>query len=117
VKSHINLREMIAMQEMTVKELAERIKAGTAPAIIDVREPDEYQYARIEGAVLKPLGGITRWAQELDQEQEYVLQCHTGVRSGQAAYLLERMGFKKVYNLNGGIDAWSLHIDPSVPRY
>ncbi len=105
------------MQEINVKDLAERIRAGNAPTIIDVREPDEYQYARLPGAVLKPLGGIHQWAPELDKGQEYVLQCHTGARSWQAAYMLERMGFKKVYNLNGGIDAWSLHVDPNVPRY
>jgi rhodanese-related sulfurtransferase len=105
------------MQEMNVKELAERIKAGTAPQIIDVREPNEYAYARIPGAALKPLGEFRKWAQKLDKNQEYVLQCHTGSRSQQAAYLLERLGFTKVYNLSGGIDAWSLHIDPTVPRY
>ena len=105
------------MQEMNVKELAERIKAGNAPLIIDVREPDEYAYARIPGAVLKPLGDFRAWVQELDKDQEYVLQCHTGSRSWQAAYMLERMGFQKVYNLSGGIEAWSLHIDPNVPRY
>jgi len=105
------------MEEMNVKELDERIKAGNAPQIIDVREPNEFAYARIPGAVLKPLGDFREWAMELDKDREYVLQCHTGSRSWQAAYLLERMGFTKVYNLSGGIDAWSLHIDPRVPRY
>ena len=105
------------MQEMNVKQLAERIQNDTSPALIDVREPDEYAYARLPGAVLKPLGGIYQWAQELDKDQEYVLYCHTGVRSGQAAYLLERMGFTKVINLCGGIDSWSTHVDASVPRY
>ncbi len=105
------------MQQMNVKELAERIKNGTAPIIIDVREPNEYAYARIDGAVLRPLGEIYRWARELDKDQEYVTQCHTGARSYQAAHLLERMGFKKVANLVGGIDEWSAQIDPNVPRY
>ena len=105
------------MQEMTVKQLAERLKNGTAPILIDVREPEEYQYARIPGAVLKPLGDIYHWGPELDKEQAYVLYCHTGARSWQAAYMLERMGFKQVANLSGGIDSWSTHIDPNVPRY
>ena len=105
------------MQEMNVRELAERIKAGNAPLIIDVREPHEYAYARIPGAVLKPLSEFRVWAPELDKDQEYVLQCHTGSRSWQAAYLLERIGFQKVYNLSGGIEAWSLHVDSTVPRY
>ena len=105
------------MQEMNAKQLAEQVKNGTAPILIDVREPNEYAFARIPGAVLKPLGGIYQWAQELDKDQEYVLYCHTGSRSWQATYLLERMGFTKVYNLSGGIDSWSTHIDASVPRY
>jgi rhodanese-related sulfurtransferase len=105
------------MQEINVKQLAEQIKAGTAPALIDVREPQEYAFAHLSGAVLKPLGGIYQWAQELDKEQAYVLYCHTGARSWQAAFLLERMGFTKVFNLSGGIEAWSLHVDASVPRY
>ena len=105
------------MQEINVKQLAERIHDGTAPTLIDVREPNEYAYARLPGAVLKPLGGIYQWAQELDKDQEYVLYCHTGARSWQAAYMLEQMGFKQVINLSGGIDSWSLHVDPSMPRY
>ncbi len=105
------------MQEMNVKQLAERIQNNTAPTLIDVREPDEFEFARLPGAVLKPLGGIYQWAQELDKAQEYVVYCHTGARSWQAAYMLERMGIKKVFNLSGGIDAWSLHVDASVPRY
>jgi rhodanese-related sulfurtransferase len=105
------------MNEITPRELAEKMKSGNAPIIIDVREPFEYAYAHIEGAQLKPLGEIQSWATELDKEQEYVLQCHTGSRSFQATYMLERMGFKKVVNLAGGIDAWSGDVDSNVPRY
>ena len=105
------------MQQMTVQQLAEQIRAGTAPIIIDVREPYEYQHARIEGAILKPLGEIYQWARELDKDQAYVLQCHTGSRSYQAAFMLERLGFKQIANLVGGIDEWSAQIDPTVPQY
>lgn len=105
------------MQQMTVQQLAEQIKAGTALVIIDVREPYEFQHARIEGAVLKPLGEIYHWARELDKEQAYVVMCHTGARSYQAATMLERMGFTQVANLLGGIDDWTMRIDPTVPRY
>jgi rhodanese-related sulfurtransferase len=105
------------MQEINVKQLAEQIQAGTAPLLIDVREANEYAYARLPGAVLKPLGGIYRWAQELDKEQAYVVYCHTGGRSWQATYMLEQMGFKKVSNLSGGIDAWSMFVDARVPSY
>jgi adenylyltransferase/sulfurtransferase len=57
------------------------------------------------------------WSQELEYEQEYVMQCHTGQRSAYAAAVLRQMGFKKVRNLIGGIDAWSVYVDPGVPRY
>ena len=105
------------MQQMTTQDLAERLNAESTPTIIDVREPYEFQHARIEGAVLKPLGEIYQWSRELDKNQEYVLMCHTGARSYQAAFMLERMGFTHVANLIGGIDDWSARIDPAVPRY
>ena len=105
------------MEDITVGELAERLKNGDAPVVVDVREPEEYAFARIEGAVLKPLGDILNWAQELDLDHEYVMQCHVGERSAYAAVILQQMGFERVRNLIGGIDAWSAHVDPSVPRY
>lgn len=105
------------MKHLTVQQLAERLANGSPPVIIDVREPHEYELAHIEGAILKPLGQIFSWVEELDKRQEYVLQCHTGVRSFQAALMLERLGFTHVANLTGGIDAWSRQIDPRVPRY
>ncbi len=103
--------------EITVQELAEKLRSAAPPLVIDVREPHEHQYCRIAGAVLKPLGQIATWARDLDPAAEIVLQCHTGVRSWQAAAYLQRLGFQRVANLTGGIEAWSLHIDPSVPRY
>ena len=105
------------MEDMTVMDLGERIRNGDAPIIVDVREPDEFAYARIEGALLRPLGGILAWAQELDRDREVVMMCHTGNRSASAVTLLRKMGFKKVRNLLGGIDAWSVYVDPRVPRY
>ena len=105
------------MEDISVTDLAARIKRADAPTLIDVREPDEYAFARIEGAQLKPLGDIMEWSQELDREQEYVMHCHTGQRSAYAAAILRQMGFKNVRSLIGGIDAWSVHVDPKVPRY
>jgi rhodanese-related sulfurtransferase len=103
--------------ELTVHELAEKLKSPNPPLLIDVREPYEYEYARIAGAQLKPLGQIAAWASELDKDAEIVLQCHSGNRSLYAAQFLQRLGFKRVHNLKGGIDAWSVQVDPSVPRY
>ena len=105
------------MEDITVMDLAARLRDGDAPIIVDVREPDEFAYARIEGALLRPLGGILVWAQELDRDREVVMMCHTGNRSGSAAAFLRKMGFKQVRNLLGGIDAWSVYVDPRVPRY
>ena len=105
------------MESISVKDLAARMKSDNAPILIDVREPHEHDYARIEGAQLKPLGDIYTWVQELDREREYVIHCHTGRRSAYAAQVLRQMGFKKVKNLTGGIDAWSAQVDPNVPRY
>lgn len=105
------------LPEITVVELSEKLQGSQPPLLIDVREPDEYEFCRIEGAQLKPLGEIMEWAKELDPEAEIVCQCHTGQRSAQATYYLQSLGFKRVFNLKGGIDAWSLQIDPDVPRY
>jgi len=103
--------------EITVRELADKLNGPTPPLVIDVREPHEYELAHIEGAQLKPLGQIATWASDFDKEAEIVLQCHSGGRSMQAAQFLQRLGFKNVANLKGGIDAWSVQIDPTVPRY
>jgi rhodanese-related sulfurtransferase len=103
--------------EITPQQLAEKLHGPNPPLLIDVREPYEYEYCRIEGAQLKPLGQIMIWAKDLDPEAEIILQCHTGMRSAQATGYLQSLGFKRVFNLRGGIEAWSIQIDPSVPRY
>lgn len=105
------------LPEITPKALAEKLKGAAPPLVIDVREPHEYRYCRIEGAQLKPLGDIDDWAVGLDHETDIVLMCHTGVRSGHATLYLQHLGFKRVANLRGGIDAWSVEVDPQVSRY
>ncbi len=108
---------MTSFGTITVEELKAKREAGEEFRLIDVREPAEHNLCRIEGAELKPLGQIMLWYQELDRNEEIILHCHHGLRSEQACYFLARQGFTKVKNLAGGIDAWSLRIDPSVPRY
>ena len=103
--------------EINAAELSQRLGQPNPPVIIDVREPDEFEYAHIAGAQLKPLGDIEQWAGELDREGEYVLQCHSGSRSAYATSYLQSLGFKRVFNLRGGIDAWSRLVDPNIPRY
>ena len=103
---------------ITVEELKAKRDAGERFRLIDVREPHEHQHARIEGAELKPLGQIARWMHELpNKDEEIVLHCHHGMRSDRACQFLGAQGFSNLKNLAGGIDDWSLRVDPSVPRY
>jgi len=103
---------------ITVEEMKARLGAGERFRLIDVREPSEYSTAKIAGSELKPLGQIVNWASELkDKDEEIVLHCHHGMRSDRACQYLAAQGFTNVKNLIGGIDEWSLKVDPSVPRY
>jgi adenylyltransferase/sulfurtransferase len=109
---------MINYGVITVEELKAKIDGGEKFRLIDVREPSEYRAARIEGAELKPLGQIAQWAQELvDRDEEIILHCHHGMRSDRACQFLAAQGFTNLRNLIGGIDDWSIKIDPSVVRY
>jgi adenylyltransferase/sulfurtransferase len=103
--------------EITARELAERQAKGEDFDLIDVREPHEYEIARIPGARLIPLGSLPEHLSELDSSREIVLHCHHGQRSMRALEQLRDSGFRKLKNLRGGIDAWSQQVDPSVPRY
>jgi sulfur-carrier protein adenylyltransferase/sulfurtransferase len=111
------LRDEEAIPTMSTHELKRRMDAREPFKLIDVREPFEYEIARIDGAKLIPLGEITERLDELEREQPIVVHCHSGKRSAQALRLLQQHGFANVYNLEGGIDAWSDQIDPSVPKY
>jgi rhodanese-related sulfurtransferase len=102
---------------ITVKELKDRLDNGDKPFLLDVREPYEYSMAKIEGSVLIPLGTLPESLDKLDRSAEIVAYCHHGMRSADAVGFLLQQGFSKVKNLVGGIDAWSVHVDPSVPRY
>jgi adenylyltransferase/sulfurtransferase len=100
-----------------VQELKRKMDEGEAFTLVDVREPYEYEIARIGGSRLIPLGELETHVSELPRTGTLVLQCHSGGRSEQAARLLQEAGFENVYNLEGGIDAWSVEIDSAVPRY
>ena len=106
------------MEEITATELKQRIDRGDDLQIIDVREPNEYDIARIPNTTLIPLGQVTERMGEIDEERETVVHCKGGVRSAKAIEALTRSGFKgKLVNLKGGITAWSNEVDPSVPKY
>ena len=103
--------------QITAIQLQEKLQENENLMLLDVREANEFEYARIEGSQLIPLSLIPLKVDELCSEREMVLICHHGVRSMQASTYLERNGFAKLYNLQGGIDAWSIECDSSVPRY
>jgi molybdopterin/thiamine biosynthesis adenylyltransferase/rhodanese-related sulfurtransferase len=102
---------------ISAHELKRKMDACEAFELIDVREPFECEIARIDGAKLIPLGEITERTDELQHELPIIVHCHSGARSAQAVQLLQQRGFRNVYNLEGGIDAWSDQIDPAVPKY
>jgi len=104
-------------QTITPAEFAERAAAGERVRLIDVREPEEFELARVEGAQLMPLSRFEEWAPSLDPAAEIVFMCHHGIRSAQACAFLSRQGFANLYNLAGGIDRWSCEVDRRVPRY
>src|SRR5436190_5261773 len=110
-------RDEEAIPKMSANELKQKMDAREPFELIDVREPFEYEIARIDGAKLIPLGEISERLDELSGERPIVVHCHSGTRSAQAARLLQQRGFANVYNLEGGIDAWSDQIDPNVPKY
>ena len=102
---------------ISVRELKAKMDNGETLTLIDVREPFEYEIARIEGSRLIPLGELETHLSELPKTGTLVLQCHSGGRSEHAARILQEAGFANAVNLEGGIDAWSVEVDPAVPRY
>ena len=103
--------------EITVEE-AQRLLAGpNPPLIIDVRETDEYAICRIEGSRLIPMNTVPARLAEIPQDVPVLVQCHHGGRSMKVTQFLRAKRYARVTNLKGGIDAWSIKVDPSVPRY
>ncbi|MCU1289847.1 MAG: Dinucleotide-utilizing enzyme involved in molybdopterin and thiamine biosynthesis family 2 [Acidobacteria bacterium] len=106
------------MQEITATELKKRLDSGERVQLIDVRQPDENAFARIEGSKLIPLGDIVKRMDELDPNRETILHCKAGGRSAKAIEVLQKAGFKgELKNLRGGITAWSNEVDPKIPKY
>ena len=107
------------MKQISPQELAAWLAdAGREkPFLLDVREPWEFERARIEGALLMPMREVPARHQELDAQKDVVAICHHGGRSQQVAMFLERAGFTKMHNLVGGVDAWSRTVDSTVPVY
>jgi sulfur-carrier protein adenylyltransferase/sulfurtransferase len=102
--------------EIQPEELKRRLDAKEDVFVLDVREPHEYQICNL-GGYLIPLGDLPKRVNELDSSREIVAHCRSGVRSGKAVDFLRQAGFKKVWNLAGGILAWADKVDPKMPKY
>ena len=103
--------------EISVSDLEKKQKGGEQFLLVDVREPWEYDTCRIEGAKLIPMRSIPANLQQLDVDHDVICYCHHGQRSLDVAAWLRAQGVETAQSLAGGIDRWSLEIDPSVPRY
>jgi rhodanese-related sulfurtransferase len=110
------------MNQITVEELAKRLSSSESSIqLVDVREPEELNRASIEGFMNLPLSQFSQWGNDiqtrLEPHKETFVLCHHGVRSAQMCQWLTSQGFSNVKNITGGIDAYSMLVDPSVPQY
>jgi rhodanese-related sulfurtransferase len=105
------------MKELTPRQAHDLLQTRADVRVLDVREHGELDLARLPGTIHLPLGEIPRRLHELAPGGPVIVLCHHGVRSVVAADFLERAGFSEIFNLRGGIDAWSRDLDPEIPRY
>ena len=105
------------MLQITAEELHKRLDSGWTPVILDVREEWETGICSLENALNISLSTLPDRLTELNQDDEFVVICHHGIRSAQAATFMENSGFNRIINLEGGIHAWADHVDPSMAKY
>jgi len=112
-------RDEAPVRERSAADVAAMRSRGDTFLFLDVREPREFETARIEGTQLVPLMTVAARAEEFAEWRHgtVVVHCHKGARSAKACKTLAQHGFTDVWNLTGGIEAWSLTVDPDVPRY
>jgi adenylyltransferase/sulfurtransferase len=106
-----------AIPSLSVEELKQKRDRGDSFVLVDVREPREAAISDLPGAVKIPLGTLPRSLDRLNKEDEIVVYCRSGARSGQAVQFLRQMGFARAKNLAGGINRWAEVIDPKMARY
>lgn len=102
---------------ITAADLRTRMLGTTPPVVLDVRESAELEIASLPGSLHLPLSNFHASVKVLDRHADYVVVCHHGIRSADAATFMIQQGFTRVANLLGGIDAWACEVDPSMPRY
>lgn len=109
----------MTIRQISVRDVNEMLKAGSPVLLLDVREPQEHAFCHLPGSVLIPLGELSmRWEEvEVPDGAPVVVYCHHGVRSLRGAGFLEHVGITNVASMAGGIEEWSLTVDPAVPRY
>jgi rhodanese-related sulfurtransferase len=106
------------VKQITVEQLKNRLEQSTPkPVLLDVREPWEFAICHIDGSKLIPMRDLPSAISQLEQDQETVVICHTGVRSLRVCLYLMSEGFEKVSNLSGGVHAWATNIDSNMPTY
>lgn len=110
------------MDTVTVQAVADYLQAPTdLVQLVDVREPQELAIAQVPGFINLPLSEYEQWSDKiqsiLDPDREIWVMCHHGVRSGQMCHWLETQGYSKIKNITGGIHAYSVEVDRSIPRY
>lgn len=105
--------------EITPRDARDTLRAEPSPVLLDVRLPEEFDTARVEGAVLIPVQELASRLDEIEhaKDRPIITMCHHGRRSLRAASILRNAGFSDVRSMAGGIDLWAIDIDPSVPRY
>ncbi|MCX6621121.1 MAG: rhodanese-like domain-containing protein [Acidobacteria bacterium] len=114
------MKSCIFPLEVSPQEVKQKIEAGARFRLIDVREPFEYQLARISGSELIPMQTIPTALQTIQREATQVpiiFFCHHGIRSLQVVNWLREYGVEACQSMQGGIERWSLEIDPTIPRY
>lgn len=105
------------VEQISPKQLKIEMQQQEPPLILDVREPFEFQIANVQPSLHIPMGELQQRIVDLNKTQAVVVLCHHGIRSQQVADYLAYLGFSSVFNLTGGIDAWSSQCDATVPRY
>jgi len=105
------------MESISPETLNEKLSNGESPVLLDVREEWEFEICNIEGSRHIPMSQVVSAMESLDKDTETVVICHHGSRSQQVAQYLESLGFSRIANLKGGIDAWAKNIDPGMEQY
>ncbi len=106
------------MQHFNAKQLQEYLAfTETNPVLLDVREQWEFDYCHIEGSILIPMGKLPEKLDTLDVQSDIIMICHHGIRSRQMGYYMEQAGFKKITNLDGGVEQWAEDVDPAMKHY